>query len=300
MNYSGGMNERVNSRSIRTRHPFLFASVLFILLGAAVSGQRAADRSDQLHVFVFEDRTGADPHPGEYDVRPLNDALLPLHVSRAAVNTSGDDLEELPGLPAKVGYLDVHTIRVSDAFNRSAGRARRSNPFSRLDYQLHFVDWQEDSYLIDLNASYRGQTWAIEGLALDPSVTTVVRLGGEVPVGLALTRLDRVGYPVGDPLSKDIDRSRVTPPVILKHGEPKMPRRPRISNHEEVMQVLTCIDRRGRIRSSDFILLDCSHPSYAKAALENFVTEWLFEPGRVAGEAIAVNATLEVVFRLEM
>ncbi len=286
----------MNFRSTVGQRRFFVWTALMISFCVPGRGAGSPDRSHQLHVFVFAEKNDPATHAPGYDIRALSDALLPLQMSRAAVNSPKGEIGGLASLPGRIRYLDVHTIQVDDRIGRGVEQAERTNPLCELDYRLRFNEWQEDSYTLDLNVTYRDQTWNVTGLTLDPSVTSLVGLNGKPPIGFALTRLDRAGYPVGDPLPEGVERSRVSRPRILRQTPPKMPRNLPNRNSQEVVRLLSCIGRDGRVRPNDFILLDCSHPSYARETIKAFAAGWLFEPARVARTPVAVNVTLEVVF----
>ena len=281
------------------RRCLLCVFLLIVCLGVARAKDEPSlpDPRDQLHVFVFEDLSDPAPQAAEYAVDPLTDANVPVLVSEAALPSLTGFGGVIVGLPSKLMFLDVETIDAAE-LSRSGHWYKRNNQVASLRYEIRVSKWMPDGLVIDVKANYRRQKWSVGGVVADPHVTTLLRLNGKHPIGLALTRLDQIDFRCGQPEGALFDKSPVEIPKLTAGPSPKFPDDLQATGRGDVVKISTCIGTTGRIRPYGFVLLECSHPRFAEEATKVLLEEWQFEPGRYDGRPVSVKAVVEVQFNL--
>ena len=252
-----------------------------------------------LHVFIFEELSDSSSQATEAEVTESDDVDFPEKVSESALGSLTGFAGRISGLPEKIRYLDTHTFKVEGKIQQGLKWEKRENRFARLDYRIRVVEWREERFVLELEIRFRREKWHVERIrAENPSRTTIVRLNGKRPLGVALSRLGRTvdGCPV-----VDFDTGSGSPfqtPEILKQSMPLFPPELERARVGDKLSVLACLDTDGRVRPSGFILLDCSHPRFAEAAMSTIFRSWRFKPARKNGKAIEVAVTIEVDFDL--
>ncbi len=149
---------------------------------------------------------------------------------------------------------------------------------------------------------YQPVSWSFSLDALSPEQVNTQELyfplrpavpeGGE-PAAVAEPR-PVSELPLGDvdPIRLPSDGER---PVAIEQVDPELPDWAAQQGLPSYVVVELVIDAQGRVREAE-VLGDGIHPELDKLALDA-VRQWLFEPARVDGEAVAVHHNLAVVFR---
>jgi hypothetical protein len=260
-----------------------------------------SDWSRLLNVIVFAERSYLGGDDVTLDVFEQETADFPLEFSRilhAGLSRSEDELEAL-GLPRKIKLDDLYTFELTDKVLSNPKPIRRRNQFSELEYSLKIDNWTEDSYDLTLRGRVRRNGFKGVTAHARSDRTIILRINDDDRLFFAITPLDAVDF--ADGLARFGDKG-LTLPVPFAQSLPPLPEElinRRVAGESTSFFVfIGIVDLSGVVNSSDYLLVECPHPSFAQGPLKKIFKEWKLQPAEKEGEQVASVVPIELQFDL--
>lgn len=280
------------TRMKTARRPVLFILGLALSSGQVIQADKAKDDPAHcLNVIAFESYPTKAPD-GAFEVTDLESAEFPLIFTRLFLPFSQPQVVERPAgiqLPKQAMFLDVFTFGLPGAKIREGKRLGRYNPIHAIEYKLRFSSWTPARYEIEVDGQHEDLKFRGVRVGGVAEKTKIIRFRHSA---------NRTMYLALTPIRLKERRDDTVPPTPIVQTLPTYPSELSKSRLDGKVRIRSILSAAGKIEAQKLVLLEASDYLFARNSLDTVLNTWLFHPATKGGVPTAIEAVIEVDFRL--